>query len=83
MVIVNLIVNIVEFLGIIFLALCSLTILKEMITLRADVETIRDLQSKEYAEKTAQLLVNEGYFVKSDKEVDTELAKKLLYENKA
>ena len=81
MIILNLIINIVEFLGIIFLALCSLTILKEMITLRVDVETLRELQSKEYAKKTADLLIKGGY-VKSSKDVDLELAKKLIYENR-
>ena len=81
MILACIILSALELLGIIYLALCSLTILKEIITLRADTEFLKDLHSKEYAEKTADLLVREGY-VKSSKEFDMESAKKLLYENR-
>lgn len=57
---------ILELLGIIYLALCCEIIIKEMITLRADTEFLKDLHSKNYAEKTA----------------DLESAKKLIYENR-
>ena len=78
MILILIILNILELIGVIFLGLYTFIVINELIKLRADTEFTKEILAKDNAEKVATKLVEEGYVINPNKSFTVESAKEIM-----